>query len=234
MDYCSGCTKWFKPRGFVNHLCQTHKEKCRAFLARLLEEAGSGLHADSDEDGVSHEEENDGGSDEEDNGSTRYEEDDDADAGAGSERDNDEEDDDLLYLGDEYWPEAPVPAEEVGMNTEMDILADPRPEPGLELELGDDQQEEVNQARDVRWAAEEEFQRAPVVVSFPSNAAGAPIANVNAVLKYESYQNDLVDLDNIWAPFSSQLDWEVARWAKLRGPSSTAFTELLNIKGVSA
>ncbi|EIW81904.1 hypothetical protein CONPUDRAFT_54049, partial [Coniophora puteana RWD-64-598 SS2] len=38
---------------------------------------------------------------------------------------------------------------------------------------------------------------------------------------------------NMWAPFLSQMDWEIARWAKMRGPSSTAFSELLAIPGVS-
>ncbi|KAJ7789675.1 hypothetical protein B0H14DRAFT_3502730 [Mycena olivaceomarginata] len=28
------------------------------------------------------------------------------------------------------------------------------------------------------------------------------------------------------------MDWEVARWAKLRGSGSTAFTDLLHIEGV--
>ncbi|KAN0140483.1 hypothetical protein V8E53_001692 [Lactarius tabidus] len=32
-----------------------------------------------------------------------------------------------------------------------------------------------------------------------------------------------------WAPFHSKCDWDIALWAKLRGPSSTAFTELLQI-----
>jgi hypothetical protein len=40
--------------------------------------------------------------------------------------------------------------------------------------------------------------------------------------------------DNPYAPFCSQTDWEVAKWGKLRGPSSTAFTELLEIPGVSS
>ncbi|KAM6491529.1 hypothetical protein JOM56_012921, partial [Amanita muscaria] len=35
-----------------------------------------------------------------------------------------------------------------------------------------------------------------------------------------------------FAPFKSQLDWEVAKWAKLRGPSSTALTEFLAIEGL--
>ncbi|KAJ7588269.1 hypothetical protein C8J56DRAFT_1004496 [Mycena floridula] len=42
----------------------------------------------------------------------------------------------------------------------------------------------------------------------------------------------LSDKENIYAPFSSQMDWEIARWAKLRGPSSTAFTELMSIPGI--
>jgi hypothetical protein len=39
--------------------------------------------------------------------------------------------------------------------------------------------------------------------------------------------------NNIYTPFLSKTDWEVARWAKLRGPGSTAFSELLAIDGVS-
>ncbi|KAG2741893.1 hypothetical protein P692DRAFT_20750106, partial [Suillus brevipes Sb2] len=37
---------------------------------------------------------------------------------------------------------------------------------------------------------------------------------------------------NPWAPFNSQMDWEVAHWAKVRGLGSTAFTDLLAIEGV--
>ncbi|KIL54452.1 hypothetical protein M378DRAFT_29088, partial [Amanita muscaria Koide BX008] len=42
----------------------------------------------------------------------------------------------------------------------------------------------------------------------------------------------LLDSDKEYAPFSSKLDWEIARWAKLHGPSSAAVTELLQIEGV--
>ncbi|KAI9429265.1 hypothetical protein H4582DRAFT_1827220 [Lactarius indigo] len=38
--------------------------------------------------------------------------------------------------------------------------------------------------------------------------------------------------DAAWAPFRSQCDWEVACWAKMRGPSSSAVTELLAIPEV--
>ncbi|KAG1886982.1 hypothetical protein F4604DRAFT_1877587 [Suillus subluteus] len=39
--------------------------------------------------------------------------------------------------------------------------------------------------------------------------------------------------ENLYHPFSSKMDWEVTRWAKLCGLSSTAFSDLLAIKGVS-
>ena len=38
--------------------------------------------------------------------------------------------------------------------------------------------------------------------------------------------------DNPWAPFNSKKDWEIARWAKLRGLGSTAFSDLLAIDSV--
>ncbi|KIL55290.1 hypothetical protein M378DRAFT_49930, partial [Amanita muscaria Koide BX008] len=38
--------------------------------------------------------------------------------------------------------------------------------------------------------------------------------------------------DNEYAPFLSKLDWELARWAKVHGPSSSALTQLLQIEGV--
>ena len=36
-----------------------------------------------------------------------------------------------------------------------------------------------------------------------------------------------------YSPFNSQVDWELAKWAKLHGLSATSFMELLDIGGVS-
>jgi hypothetical protein len=38
--------------------------------------------------------------------------------------------------------------------------------------------------------------------------------------------------DSIWAPFCSQRDWEIARWAKTHRLTSSAFSELLAIPEV--
>lgn len=48
----------------------------------------------------------------------------------------------------------------------------------------------------------------------------------------EQYQS-AVGKSNPWAPFVSQTDWELARWAKLRGSKSTAFTDLLGVESAS-
>jgi hypothetical protein len=37
---------------------------------------------------------------------------------------------------------------------------------------------------------------------------------------------------NPFAPFNNQTDWELAKWAKLRGPGATSFTELMGVTGV--
>ena len=46
---------------------------------------------------------------------------------------------------------------------------------------------------------------------------------------YQAYLND----ENLYAPFAHRLEWEIARWCQLRGPGSTAVSELLSIDGVS-
>jgi len=49
----------------------------------------------------------------------------------------------------------------------------------------------------------------------------------------KEYENTLGGpTPNPYSPFSSEIDWELAKWAQLRGPSATSFTELLQINGV--
>jgi hypothetical protein len=77
------------------------------------------------------------------------------------------------------------------------------------------------------------FDTGPTVVidHFPLDAAGAPIPGIPRGLSiYKSHQTTHSDSD--WAPFQSQRDWEVARWAKLSGVTSTAVSKLLAIPEV--
>jgi hypothetical protein len=72
-----------------------------------------------------------------------------------------------------------------------------------------------------------------VVDRFPFGSPGAPIASPsdNATMNGANLR---APGDSIWTPFRSQCDWEIAHWAKMRGPTSSAVTELLAIPEVCA
>ncbi|KAJ8496749.1 hypothetical protein ONZ45_g12346 [Pleurotus djamor] len=71
------------------------------------------------------------------------------------------------------------------------------------------------------------------VQKYPS-PAGAPVPAGSRSNSFATYQSKVPGAtEEIFAPFKSQMDWEVARWAKLRGSGSTAFSDLLKIAGVS-
>jgi hypothetical protein len=73
-----------------------------------------------------------------------------------------------------------------------------------------------------------------VIEEFPFGSPGAPIPDkpqgTPAYASAASHQDVLAD--SIWAPFRSQHDWAIARWAKMCGSTSTAVTELLAIPEV--
>jgi hypothetical protein len=72
-----------------------------------------------------------------------------------------------------------------------------------------------------------------VIVPYPESRAGQPISNNHtANVAYGAHLSN-ADEENTYHPFASKMDWEVARWAKLRGLSSTALSDLLAIEGVS-
>ena len=62
-----------------------------------------------------------------------------------------------------------------------------------------------------------------VINRFLSGNAGAPILS----MARESHEDTAAQ--SVWAPFVSQCDWEVAHWAKMRGPTSSAVMDLLAI-----
>ena len=74
--------------------------------------------------------------------------------------------------------------------------------------------------------------RSNVIVDyFPFGQPSAPVPEMqHGSSVYEATCESL--RDSLWAPFWSQCDWECAQWAKMRGPMSTAVTELLAIPEV--
>jgi hypothetical protein len=87
-------------------------------------------------------------------------------------------------------------------------------------------------AREMRKIAEDRFHEPPVIVQYPSDHASKEISDERSPSAEEHYSDALGKTTSIYAPFVSKMDWEVARWAKLRGSGSTAFTDLLKIEGV--
>ena len=70
-----------------------------------------------------------------------------------------------------------------------------------------------------------------IIEYFPFGNPGALVSGMQCSPSiYEATHESFGDSQ--WAPFRSQCDWEFARWAKMRGPTLTAVTELLAIPKV--
>ena len=121
-------------------------------------------------------------------------------------------------------PRAPsVPPVAAELPAEMDVDEDDRPNDHSFAPGG------------VSVEGHNRLKKAPVYVSKFGGQAGKLLtaSSIHGVAGYSGYVKQTGGHDNIWAPFNSQLEWEIAQWAKLRGPGATAFTELLEIEGVS-
>ena len=89
----------------------------------------------------------------------------------------------------------------------------------------------IPQTDNGRKAIEHNLRRPIIVDHFPEKSAGAIFPQDD--IAEQGYSNVFgKSNDNPYAPFNSQIDWEVAKWAKLRGPGSNACSELLNIPGL--
>jgi hypothetical protein len=82
--------------------------------------------------------------------------------------------------------------------------------------------------------AELALEKHPFVTRYPGCMAGTAHSKAN-LGKNQKYSMSISEesQENLYAPFVLKLEWEVARWAKLCGPSLTSFTELMAIEGVS-
>ena len=74
---------------------------------------------------------------------------------------------------------------------------------------------------------------AVVIDHFLLGKAGAPIPGVPQAQPAHEL-NQATAAESAWAPFNSECDWRFARWAKTRGPTSSAVTDLLAIEEVRA
>ncbi|KAG1719917.1 hypothetical protein EDB19DRAFT_1966753 [Suillus lakei] len=70
-----------------------------------------------------------------------------------------------------------------------------------------------------------------LIVQYPDARAGKPIAHIEVRDVNAAYGSSINDVENPYSPFSSRMDWEITQWAKLCGPTLTAFSDLLSIGG---
>jgi len=81
-------------------------------------------------------------------------------------------------------------------------------------------------AQDI-WSEVANLQSSPLVIidSYPHGSPGMPVSRH---LRMDNTDREA----SIWAPFASQCDWEVAHWAKMQGPISSATADLLAVPEV--
>jgi hypothetical protein len=250
MTVCKGCGSSFKRSGLFAHLYHSKNPTCEAYLKQIqhdkifwsaLEDSTenpneipeSDFNVDGDGDifgdfadysiadwgmDIDYEDkptpvfENDSESDS----------DLDDDSGTRTNQDDFEIEDEDLYA-------ATMAEEEFGMEPERA----PRPSSPIQsiptMTDTDSFHTTTRNAMRLRGGFEEELKNEPVKVQF-GGRAGAVVKE--AMPSNNRYSAEVGAHQNFYAPFVSELDWKFAKWAKLRGPSSTAVTELMAIEGV--
>lgn len=159
--------------------------------------------------------------------------------------DGDDEDDNLEdgedidepFLEPDLLPNPAMTASEDGEDIDEPSLEPERlPNPVAVMTASSDNDEvsgsATQRANRLRGGAEVELKNKPYIVKFKKGKAGAVYTNLGCVDENTAYTLQIGNQDNIFSPFSSKIEWEIALWAKTRGPSSTAFTELMSIEGV--
>src|SRR5271168_2480729 len=139
-----------------------------------------------------------------------------------SDSDGDSDDDEGICQG--------VNDDAYGPSLEPNRLPNPT---SSNFDEGDNSNGNIEKANRLRGGAEVELKNRPYIVKFSKGKAGAVYTNHDRIDGNTAYISQISDPENPFSPFSSKIDWEIAHWVKTRGPSSTAFTELMNIEGVS-
>ncbi|KAI1786574.1 hypothetical protein LXA43DRAFT_975694 [Ganoderma leucocontextum] len=233
-ERCAGCRRQFTPTGYWQHLDKTTKPDCIAhfegdyFGNYEPQDFDDFDEYDGDAGGeeameVDVGEEMGGGP-----GEGEGEGDGIADTGIDEDGDEDEREYDIAEDADIFEQEGawePPPHAHPPFNVDADPDHNPDPDPD------DNDDDDPHLAPASRRQAQERLLRKTFVVHFPGPHAGAPISRSSTSSSYAEYQTNIDARGrNPYAPFQSAMDWKVARWAKLRGPGSTAVSELLQIE----
>jgi hypothetical protein len=99
---------------------------------------------------------------------------------------------------------------------------------GADVDFMDEPEDDFGLSREARLAAEDAFRKSPVIEKYPDSHAGAPVTHDRMASRNEAYAKSVNNnVNNPWAPFVSQIDWEIAQWANFHGPGSTAMSDIL-------
>ena len=217
---CAGCGLFFTPTGLNSHIRQTRNDQCRSWHREHLPQINEHDNQDSD----------------------RYldlENDQPPQDFEGDLYSNDYREQDFPGFDDAPHPVDSSDDEDVAVGDEDGWEPQPLDQPtGYRDILPPVDPVPPNSIPSNRQESHNRLSQKPVIRLFndrPDRNAGAPLANQTKT-SYETYQDALPNanaIPNVWALFASKIDWEIARWAKLRGPSSTALSELLRVEGVS-
>lgn len=125
------------------------------------------------------------------------------------------------------------PASPISEPSHQQILADVHEEDSDQNAVSG-QQPQGSPPSGITLEQHKQVRDAPVHITAFGGKAGAPTQpGQGPHSAYTSYAREVdPDAKNPYAPFASRMDWEIARWAKLRGSGSTAFTDLLAIPEV--
>lgn len=106
----------------------------------------------------------------------------------------------------------------------------PSPTPEVDEPVANNPQQ---RALGERQAIEDALCQHVYVYSYPTAEARTP-TNRYGISTNAQYKTQIHNAqNNPFAPFKDCFNWEIARWAKLRGPGSNALNDLLKIQGVS-
>lgn len=238
MVHCNGCNTNFSLSGYTHHLAQSTNPACAQIYADFLAyqpdssdedgiDEGSpvqfagdffGTYEDSDfpmEDNPSP----DAGPVDDEHGQGTIGNAADSDEVEGDDEDEDEDIDNEENYEAGWEPEPPLPGDGLDL---------PQEEEDDSAGMENDKRPEPRERAD----AERRIGGGTIITDYPDPLAGKPLRTDDTV--YSNYKKDIENAeDNIYAPFTSKREWEIARWAKLRGPGSTALSDLLKIDGVS-
>ncbi|KAJ3555685.1 hypothetical protein NM688_g2437 [Phlebia brevispora] len=225
---CPGCLSYFTLTGYSRHLTQSKDPRCVAvrterdtYFPRLSD-------SDSDSDSPSTDGEARHFAGDYFAGASDYQDD---EFGWEENSTDSDSDDDLENIADESASDSGYG---IHWDPPMDTSPSPSPEP-MEEESSEDELA-LEHRRQMEEYMKGLHRKPAVVVRFGGEAGKVIQAPIRPRQQYDNhtYQASLGpgSAQNPWYPFTSKLDWEVAKWAKLRGPGDTAFSELLSIAGV--